>query len=268
MINRLLGLFGNKERADNIVTHDPFLPKEVRYDDIYIVSFPKSGNTWILFILANMMVEKLKLDMEVNLFNIHGFVPDVQAYRDIPIDMGYFPFKRMMKSHSGFHPQYNYVLYLIRDPRSVMVSYHKFMTGLGHYEGDISGFLRDERFGVTAWVNHVNGWLANTSPATRFRIIRYEDFKANPEESLDSLGGLLGFRRTGEELARILRKTSLQQMKELEERTASMTYTRFDKNFRFVREGKVDGWRSELGIDDVSYIKSVAGELMSRFGYE
>gem|GEM_PF-5099002 len=60
------------------------IPHIRRDDDIYLVSFPKSGNTWLSFIIANMMVEKLELGFRVNHFNLHGFTPDIHQARTYP----------------------------------------------------------------------------------------------------------------------------------------------------------------------------------------
>jgi len=244
------------------------MPKIRRSDDIFLVSFPKSGNTWISFIIANIMVLKLELGIEVNDFNIHGFVPAIHQSQDIPSDMGFFPFKRIIKSHAGFHSGYKNVLYILRDPRSVMVSYYKFLTGLGRYDSSMSEFVREERYGVSAWVHHLEGWLKGISEGTRFRILKYEDFKSDIEGSINSMASLLGIRLSDEQLKIVVEKTSFEYMRELEKQSASLSLKKHDKNFMFVRKGSATAWKEELGPEDASYIASVAGPLMERFGYK
>jgi len=248
--------------------HGPLLPKIRRDDDIFLVSFPKSGNTWISFIIANMIIEKLGLDMMVNHFNIHGFVPDIHQGQDLPSDMGFFPFKRIIKSHAYYHPEYKNVLYILRDPRSVMVSYHKFVVGLDKYDNDLDNFIRDNKFGIKAWVTHVRGWLDGIIPGTRFRILKYEDFKANPVKSVGELAELLGVSLTEESLNNIIEKSTFESMRRSEESTGSISIKRFDAEFKFVRKGKSTGWKNELSKEQISYINDVAGELMAVLGYE
>lgn len=237
-------------------------------DDVFLVSFPRSGNTWLSFILANIMVEKLGLDIEVNHFNIHGFIPDIHMGRDIPLDMGFFPFKRIIKSHSDFNPQYKNVIYILRDPRNVMVSYYKFMIGLGWFDGDISEFIREEKHGISAWAAHVNGWLDNITPGMRFRIFQYEDFKSNIEESTRALARLVGVILSDDTLERIVQNTSFEYMQKLEEDTGSLAVKKHYKDFKFVRDGDNRGWKNELGEEDLFYIRNVAGRLMKKYGYD
>lgn len=244
-----------------------FLPRNRRDDDIFLVSFPRSGNTWFSFILANIIVEKLNLDMDVNLFNIHGFIPDIHQGTDIPVDMGFFPFKRIIKSHAGFHPDYKNVIYILRDPRSVMLSYYRFTTGLGQFAGDISEFIRDKNLGIDAWAGHIQGWLAGIIPGTRFRIYKYEDFIEKPKESIGELAKLIGARCTEEILHKIIEKSSIDEMQRLETGTGSLSLKKHDREFKLIREGKISG-RKDISEGDNAYIKQEAGSLMKEFGYE
>jgi len=45
---------------------------EIWPDDIFLVSFPKSGNTWTRFLIANLVHPEEKVGFE----NIHRLVPD------------------------------------------------------------------------------------------------------------------------------------------------------------------------------------------------
>ena len=268
MVKKIVDLLRFNQRENITFNQDKLLPRERRDDDIYLVSYPKSGNTWISFILANIIVEKLGLDIEINTFNIHNFVPDIHRGINIPVNLGYFPFNRIIKSHSTFKPEYLSVFYILRDPRSVMVSYYKFLVGLGQFKGGIGNLIRDKRNGIPAWVEHVNGWLKNMSPSTRFRIFKYEDLKVNPEGSILSMAKLLGVKLSTPELETVIQKSSFEVMQKLEEETRSLSFIRHDKNFRFVREGKIDGWRKELAEQDLIYIETTAGKLMKSLGYE
>lgn len=247
--------------------NDPLMPKIRRDDDIFLVSYPKSGNTWVSFILANIIVEKLNLDMEVNHFNIRGFIPDIQMGREIPMEPGYFPFKRMIKSHAMFHPKYRNVIYILRDPRSVMVSYYKYLLGLGQFKGDIGDLIRDKNYGIKTWTNHLESWLDGIVPATCFNIFKYEDFKLNPEHSVRNLAKLIGVNLSDEEFQRALFKSSFENMQKVEEDTGSFALKKHDPDFKFIRKGEIAEWKNILNDVDLHYIRDKASYLMSRFGY-
>lgn len=47
-----------------------FIPANAMAEDIYLVSFPKSGNHWLRFLLANAIKTHFTIDREVNFFTI------------------------------------------------------------------------------------------------------------------------------------------------------------------------------------------------------
>jgi len=243
------------------------IPHIRRDDDIYLVSFPKSGNTWLSFIIANMMVEKLELGFRVNHFNLHGFTPDIHQGQDIPADLGYFPFKRFIKSHAGFHPDYKNLIYLVRDPRSVMVSYHIFLTKLGFIDMSLSEFIHNPSLGIISWVQHVDDWMNKTIPGTRIRVFRYEDMLSDVEASIEEIAFLIGCKLTSEQVGRIAEHCSFAEMKALEKTTGSLATLRHDKSFTFLRQGLSSGWKEEISSDDLAYIETVSQHWMSHFSY-
>lgn len=266
MKRKFLHLFrGHAREAQSL---ESVLPRQRRDDDIFLVSYPKSGNTWISFIIANIIIERLALDVEVNNFNIHGFIPDIHMGQNIPLDAGFFPFKRIIKSHSDFRHEYLNVLYLLRDPRSVMVSYYKYLTGLGLFHGDIGTLIKHRDFGIACWTKHVNGWFTRVRPATQFRFFKYEDFINDPESNTFFLARLLGVNLSKQQLKNVIQKSTFHKMRELEEQTGSLSLKLVNEDFKFVREGKTNGWRNELTKSDIAFIKEVAGALMMQFGYD
>lgn len=244
------------------------LPRARRDDDIFLVSFPKSGNTWVSFLIANTIVQELGLRLEVNHFNIHGFVPDIHQGRDIPLDMSFFPFKRVIKSHAVYNPDYKNVIYLIRDPRSVMVSYYHFLVGLGSFSGSLSQLIHDPEHGILSWVGHVNGWRNRVVPGTRFRVYRYEDIKGDTVAETSRLLRLLGVRPRPEAMKEIVRNSDFQHLRELERETGTFSIRKVDKDFKFVRDGKVKGWKGVISNEDERYIVDAAGECMTEYGYD
>jgi hypothetical protein len=73
-------------------------------NDIFIVSYPRSGNTWTRFLIANMMHP----DKKFNFRNIDLFVPDLNKTRADRIKT-----QRFLKTHYPFYkyfPQFIYIL--------------------------------------------------------------------------------------------------------------------------------------------------------------
>jgi len=100
--------------------HSPGRNLAVFPDDTFLVSFPKSGNTWARFLIANLVRPNEKIDFS----NVNRVIPgpEVTSNRDLMR----VPRPRIVKSHQYFDPRYKQVIYIARDPRDVVVSQYYF----------------------------------------------------------------------------------------------------------------------------------------------
>src|SRR5438874_11935634 len=88
-------------------------------DDVFLVSYPKSGNTWVRFLIANLIS-----DIPVTFLNIEQRIPSIYILPDRALRA--MPKPRVLKSHECFVPRYRNVIYIVRDPRDVAVSYYHY----------------------------------------------------------------------------------------------------------------------------------------------
>src|SRR5216117_3316416 len=88
-------------------------------DDVFIVSYPRSGNTWTRFLIGNLLYQ----DDPVTFSNIERRIPEIYFNPDHVMRRLSRP--RILKSHECFQPRYKRIIYIVRDPRDVCVSnYH------------------------------------------------------------------------------------------------------------------------------------------------
>ena len=91
------------------------MPKNPKHDNIYLVEFPKSGITWLSFILGNIELALAGRNDEFITFYNHQYIVDVHQLRNTEINR--FLKRTFIKSHSTYNPYYYYfVIYLIRNP--------------------------------------------------------------------------------------------------------------------------------------------------------
>lgn len=90
---------------------------KIRKDDIFLVSYPKSGNTWLRFLFGNLIYEE-----GVNFTNIISKIPDIYTSSKQELDSIKSP--RIIKSHEPFLKCFQKVIYIYRDPKDVVVSYY------------------------------------------------------------------------------------------------------------------------------------------------
>jgi Sulfotransferase domain len=251
--------------------HRPGRRIPARPDDILLASYPKSGNTWTRFLIANLVFP----DQEVGFGNLHQFVldPDVSTKRDF--DRA--PQPRIVKTHGSFDPRYRRVIYVVRDPRDVALSQYHYLRKLRRIDDDfpmpefIEKFLTGElkRF-PGSWGENAGSWLATRAHHPGFLLLRYEDLLSDTPRELARVAAFAGLPATQETLARAVNRSSADKMRENEkkqgERSTLIKGSRSD--ISFVRSAKSGGWRSGLPEPLVARIEATWGDIMTCLGYE
>ena len=250
--------------------HRPGRSMIIREDDIFLVSFPKSGNTWTRFLLANLLHPK----QTATFANIHLLIPDADSTSKRHLDR--MPKPRIIKSHECFDPRYGRVIYIVRDPRDVAVSqyhYHRKLMKIGDdspIQTFVARFLAGQTCPHGSWGQNVITWLATSEGSPNFLRLRYEDMLADTARELAKVAGFIGVSASSEQIARAIERSSAARMRKLEEtQTDQCNLTKGSrKDLTFVRAAGAGGWRSELPAGLVEKIETAWGSLMQHLGYE
>jgi hypothetical protein len=246
-------------------------------DDVFLVSYPRSGNTWTRFLLGNLISQ----NDPVTFSNIESRIPEI--YFNPDRELRALPRPRMLKSHECFQPQYPRVIYIVRDPRDVAISFYHHNVKVRNIPDDypmesfVPRFIEgefDRKFG--SWRENVLSWLSVRGESSNFMMLRYEEMKRDTAGALLQVVDFLercSFRKidpSSKSLQRAIELSSLERMRALEKEEAAnwvlTKTTRSDKPF--VRTAKAGGWKSQLAPESVDLIESAWGELMQSLGYE
>lgn len=240
-------------------------------DDRFLVSYPRSGNTWTRFLIANL----LYADLEVSFLNIDYLIPDVLNINRR--ELAKIPRPRLIKSHEYFDPRYRKVIYIVRDPRDVVISYYYFHLKQGYIsdgypmEKFVQRFVAGEVDPIYAsWGENVASWIATPFQTREFLLLKYEELKADTVRELTKAAEFLNVQTDPVSLRRVVALSSADKMRELEKRDENEwvgTRTR-RKDVRFVRTATAGGWKNTLAVDQVSQIESAWGGLIRYLGYE
>jgi Sulfotransferase domain len=251
--------------------HAPGRNVNVYPDDVFLVSYPKSGNTWTRFLIANLVYAEKNPDFS----NINDLLPDPEAMSKRNLQRVVRP--RILKSHQYFDPRYPKVIYVVRDPRDVVLSEYYFDIKRRVIAEDyplpkfVSRFVRGElNHPHGTWGENAASWFYTRGEDPRFLLVKYEALQAQAMEELGRMASFLGVSATAEQLAFAIEQSSANRMRELEKKQAhlwsSTRETRKDKPF--VRSAKAGGWKSELPEASVAEIESAWGKLMREMAYE
>jgi len=246
-------------------------------DDIFLASYPRSGNTWTRFLLGNLIYP----NDPVTFSNIESRIPEIYFNRDRFLRK--LPRPRMLKSHECFQPPYPRVIYLVRDPRDVAISFYHHNVKARNIPDDypMASFVPrfivgefDRKFG--SWRDNVLSWTALRGDDPDFVMLRYEEMKSDTAAALRRIVAFLercSFRKidsSPQALQRAIELSSPERMRALEKQEAGSWVltkgTRTDKPF--VRSATSGGWKSQLAPESVAAIESAWGHLMQSLGYE
>lgn len=233
--------------------------------DSFLASYPKSGRTWFRYILSNYLDLAGGLGVGVDLHSMFAVVPnfDFDPVRGVPAfrftDRPGAPL--VLVSHHRYRRllfRGRPVIFMVRDPRDVMVSAYFHATRHKHrFAGDVPAFLRDPKQGLPDLVRYLNAWAAGLA-RHRNLVVSYERLTADPEAVTGEALGFLGCPVDAEALRRAVEASRFQAMREREIAGGipAHDYDRSDGESLRMRRGKVGGFTDYLAAGEVSQIEA------------
>jgi hypothetical protein len=232
--------------------------------DGLIAAYPKSGSTWLRFMLTELLTG---IDPEWR--RVNATIPYVGGHRRAPrvLEHG----GRLLLSHDRAAGPCRRIVYLARDVRDVVMSEYRWVVR-GGAQTPFPQFLdafasgRTDLFG--SWGAHVRYWL-DSEQARRgdLYVVRYEDLRLDPILGLRGVLEHLGLRRSDEQIIRAVEDNSLERMRAKEGRASPSDVKSHATGEPFVGRGGVGSWRSTLGPDALELLDRLAREDLVRLGY-
>jgi len=240
-------------------------------DDTFLVSYPRSGNTWTRFLIANLVYPQ----QNVSFLNIEKLIPDTASQSSRALKRTRRP--RLIKTHQYFDHRYPKTIYIVRDPRDVALSYYDFQRKYmqiedGHpveryVEDFVHGRLGSEDWGT--WGENVASWIYTRAGRKEFLLLRYEDMLKDTVFELGRIARFLAIDTEPSLLERAVRLSSADRMRELEkaEQDQWIGTKKRRKDIPFVRFAKAGGWRTSMPEACARKIESAWGSIMAYLGY-
>lgn len=259
-----------KARDRRLVKH------HLRHSDVFLVGHPKSGNTWVAYMLGILIHQDF--NNALNLANVGDYVPvihgkDYEIYRYPDLKN-----PRVFRNEWPIYPDlYPRVIYLVRDPRSVLVSYYH-MYGLLTGDGKLSlhEFVREylargcliRLEPNIRWDIQVRYW-ADRANRNDTILIRYEDMLLQRQAALERTVSFMGLPYTSDLIRLALGRGEFKAMKKNEREHGAESYLRVNgRKGAFIRRGKIDSWKDEMEPKTVRLVERELGSVMALLGYE
>ncbi len=261
--------------------------RKLRAADYVLMSWAKSGRTWLRLMLSRFyqvrhgLPDSAFLEFD-NLKRRQPAIPSV-----------FFTHGNYLRNYTGdWETKKDFyqsrILFLARDPRDVAVSQYfqwKFRMRprkmlLNDYPEDgadlsVYQFVMEHDAGLPRIVEFLNLWARELPKVRGFHRLRYEDLRARTEESVAEVLEFLGTPGEPEQVAEAVRFAAVENMRKLE---TSKAFWRSGKrmvagdpgnpdSFK-VRRAKVGGWRDYFDDDQCAAIDGyVQKHLDPVYGY-
>ena len=240
-----------------------------RRERICFLSFPKSGRTWVRVFLNNYY------------FNLSPFLLLDWKYSKANKNIPYILF-----SHSGYREidelksirhfykinQRNKIIFMLRDPRDIFISYYfqltkrkdpvKINSNINWSSISISELLRHRSYGINKIISFFNNWSKVLKNNKNVYIFSYENLTLNTENIFRDLLFFLGeINVNNKAFYYSLKSSSFSEMQKRERNGVHSIMelspeNKNDKDSYKTRKGKIGGFRNYMTDMDIAYCNS------------
>jgi hypothetical protein len=223
-------------------------------EDWLLSSFPRSGNTWVRFLLCNL----------ISLLEWDGRTVDFPLLNQTMVEIGvnnllqpwpHPTIPRVVKTHRFYLSLFARArgsIGIIRDPKDVMVSYYHYKKDRRkEFKGTFSKFIRNHHLGLRSWFRHYLSWKDHWT-----LIVRYEDMKQNTFREFKRILNTLQVSCPDNLVHESIRRSNLKHVRQAESNLAAGR----NKQGRFARSGQTQQWEPYFSSEDLAYYRDLVDE--------
>ncbi|XP_040271536.1 sulfotransferase 2B1-like isoform X2 [Bufo bufo] len=252
-----------------------YLEKEfhVRDDDVYIVSYPKSGTTWMMEILSLLCkngdftwCREVPNFMRIPWLDVSGLgeklVDECQSPRFLA---SHLPIQCFPKSLSSSKAK---IIYIARSPKDVLVSLYHFanMSYLVKKSNSFDEFMKDflqGRVPFGSWFDHIKGWM-QMKDNKNFLFVTYEDLSQDHRGTIKKICTFLEKELEEQAIDLVVEHSSFKSMKNNSMSNNSLVpdYVIDTKNNNFMRKGIIGDWKNHFTQKQKEYMDIIYQQKM------
>ncbi|XP_032071462.1 amine sulfotransferase-like [Thamnophis elegans] len=251
---------------------------EIRDDDIFVITYPKSGTIWTQNIVSLITYEGHRDGTEnITLIDRAPFL----EYNVFHVDLPSRPSPRVICSHlpyylvpKGLRKRRAKIIYVFRNPKDVLISSYHFHKVAIQIETPKDFNIFFEKFLAgkvvcSSWLDHVEGWSAHKGDFN-ILFLSYEEMKKDLRSSVLKICKFLGRELTEKEVDEVVYKATFDNMKV----DSRANYTLlppgildFSKG-NFLRKGTIGDWKNHMTVAQSERFDRVFKERMEKLPFK
>jgi hypothetical protein len=216
-------------------------------EDIILASYPRSGSTWVRFVLYHLIDLTEGIDRQLDFDTLDEVMVELGG-KNLLESWDYQVLPRFIKTHHNYKRLFQRAggtVGIIRDPRDVMVSfYHFHKDNSGKYQGDFSSFLRNPRWGLKNWFEHYLSWDDHWD-----FVLKYQSLRSDTAGEISRLFEYLGLEIKHEIMQKAVERSSFSRIHKMETELEDP----LDDNSRMARKGTIGQWEDYFQEEDLNY---------------
>lgn len=241
-----------------------------RPDDIFIITYPRSGTTWL-----QMILYQLTTDGNMDFVHISQHVPFLEQAlgKGRRLDL---PSPRLFKTHLNYKmiPKGDCkYIYVARNGKDVAVSfyyYHKTHMGFGKSFSEFFNQYMRGKVAYGSWFSHVRDfWEHRNDPNMLF--LTYEEMSEDLEGAIRKICDFCNIEIKPEAMPGILERCSFAFMKEHESKFDTLMELAWERRLQlnsFFRKGQKDDWKEHLNSEQEAAFEQEFARSMGGLGLE
>lgn len=265
------------------------LPKvqalKARPDDIFVVSFPKTGTTWVqeivyLIVTGLDFQSASERNMEQRFPFLEYFYPGVstiESSADVRMIKTHLPYSLLPESVRTENPK---IIYIMRNPKDVCVSLFHFTRLIKEtgYEGSFNDFFKSFLKGHVSygpiWKHYLEWWEHRNDP--NVLVVTYEDLHKDASGVIQRVAVFLGRPLREDEVAAIAEHCHFRRMAHNPaanyEHWRKLGFLNLHEQGGFMRKGIVGDWKNyftpEMNAEMDAWLEEKFGHTDLTFVYE
>jgi len=211
---------------------------EEREDDVYIVTYPKSGTT-----LTQMLLYQLFTDGNIDFNHIYDVSPWIKNDVYEGKSARKIDHRRAIKSHDPYDKMPRLfkgkIIFVYRDGMDTATSMYQQKKDYNASEMSFDQFLGDSFFGKGEmnWVKFTKDWF-NNKRNHQILYLSYNELTSQKELTIDKIVKYCNLDKSKIDLKRVLERTSFDFMKKHETKFGNQPAKQKPVFNNFIREGK------------------------------